>query len=529
MFEVKVSEEKQNEILEKIQMKDWSWIEEDFGNDDNFQKAIDRLKQEGIVTEELCKITRLDIEIPIGEEQKQDFKRILQTEAYNRFENELMQNGGQLEMHDISRIYKFVNLMYSVPIPLTDGLAEKLELLDSTTYKSSITRDKTIIKNKTIMFSDLEGLLSSHKKGTNEDELISDIIYAYDEGMLSEKEFCDRLGSEELHPSIKNFEKDYESTRYCRVTYGFVTIKDFLLSLESDDARFSEDEIREMEQLREEVVNIDDDVNKREDFIDKWNSFAQDVWKKYLEDENHMLVHVTSGPINGKFNEPYISTSLVIAGKQQATYGDRNGYVIKPKKIVGTMNQDSYTRNSVSNKYYALNSIVVELPQQMEEKQGKGDTEYSEVVIEDFEYESVITFLANKGNYEKLQEMAEAQGNLPIKKISNGKCVPYNQENVYETYQQRPENDTEKNLATRENDSKEEQEKEEKQEKQDSLQPVEDKSQLWENRLKECYERERKAPQGVKSRLVIMKKQIIDAIKNTIRQKSKITKEVERG
>ena len=165
----------------------------------------------------------------------------------------------------------------------------------------------------------------------------------------------------------------------------------------------------------------------------------------------------------------------------------------------------------------------------MEEKQGKGDTEYSEVVIEDFEYESVITFLANKGNYEKLQEMAEAQGNLPIKKISNGKCVPYNQENVYETYQQRPENDTEKNLATRENDSKEEQEKEEKQEKQDSLQPVEDKSQLWENRLKECYERERKAPQGVKSRLVIMKKQIIDAIKNTIRQKSEIKKEVERG
>ena len=88
MFEVKVSEEKQNEILEKIQMKDWSWIEEDFGNDDNFQKAIDRLKQEGIVTEELCKITKLDVEIPIGEEQKQDFKRILQTEAYNRFEND---------------------------------------------------------------------------------------------------------------------------------------------------------------------------------------------------------------------------------------------------------------------------------------------------------------------------------------------------------------------------------------------------------------------------------------------------------
>ena len=72
-------------------------------------------------------------------------------------------------------------------------------------------------------------------------------------------------------------------------------------------------------------------------------------------------------------------------------------------------------------------------------------------------------------------------------------------------------------------------EKQEKQEKQDSLQPVEDKSQLWENRLKECYERERKAPQGVKSRLVIIKEQIIDAIKNTIRQKSEITKEVERG
>ena len=35
MFEIKVSPEKKKEIIEELEKQDWSWIEEEFGNDDN--------------------------------------------------------------------------------------------------------------------------------------------------------------------------------------------------------------------------------------------------------------------------------------------------------------------------------------------------------------------------------------------------------------------------------------------------------------------------------------------------------------
>ena len=43
MFEIKVSPKKKKEIIEELDKQDWSWIEEDFGNDDNFKKAVSKL------------------------------------------------------------------------------------------------------------------------------------------------------------------------------------------------------------------------------------------------------------------------------------------------------------------------------------------------------------------------------------------------------------------------------------------------------------------------------------------------------
>ena len=511
MFEIKVSPEKKKEIIEELDKQDWSWIEEDFGNDDNFKKAVSKLKEYDVVTDDLCKITRLDIEIPIEEEQQKDFERVMGKENFDILKSRIGLDEGKIMMSDVSKIYNSANMIEEVPIQLSESMAKKLALLETTRYKASFVKEDSMIKNNTIMFGQLKSLLSSYSKGTNEEELIDDIMYFYDKGMISEKDFLERLGSKSLHPSIEAFEIDYEKTRNRRVIDGVRNIEKFFVNLKNYEGMFSEEEMYSLEQLQEEFEAIGDDVDQKEAFIDKWNGFAKKAWENYLEDENHMLVHVTSGPIKGKFNEKYMSTSLVVVGKQQDTYGERNGYIIKPKKIVGTMNQDSYTRNGVANKYYALNSIVVGLPQQMEVEQGKGNTNYSEIVLEDFEYEGVITFLGkNEGNYEKLQEMSEAQGSLPIKRVSNGRCIPYEQEvSLTDTQTQQEPAQAVVTQAEKQED--------------------EIFTTMWENRLKTYYEAVKKAPHELKSKFVIMRANILDAMINRNKQKEDRTENIERG
>lgn len=511
MFEIKVSPEKKKEIIEELEKQDWSWIEEEFGNDDNFKSAVSKLKEYGIVTDDLCKITRLDIEIPIEEEQQKDFERVMGTENFEFLKSRINLDEGKILMSDVSKIYNSANMIEEVPIQLSESMAKKLALLETTRYKASFIKEESMIKDNTIMFEDLKRLLSSYQEGTNEEELIEDMMYSYDNGMISEKDFLERLGSESLHPSIEAFEVDYEETRNRRVTDGVRNIEDFFANLENYKGKFSEEEISTLSQLQKEMETIGENVDEKEAFIDKWNVFAQKVWENYLEDENHMLVHVTSGPIKGKFNEKYMSTSPIVIGKQQDTYGERNGYIVKPKKIVGTMNQDSYTRNGVANKYYALNSIVVELPQQMEAEQGKGNTNYQEIVLEDFEYEGVITFLGkDEGNYEKLQEMAEAQGNLPIKRVSNGKCVSYEQE-VSEFDDNQTQQEQTQTVVTQAK----------KQEKEIS-------TNMWESRLEKFYGVIGRAPYNLKKRLIMKREEIVNAISNRIKQRDNRKENMER-
>lgn len=511
MFEIRVSPEKKNEIIDKLNKQDWSWIEEEFGNDDNFRKAVTKLKEHNIVTDDLCKITRLDVEIPIGEEHQKDFERVMGKEEFNLLKSRIKLDEGKIMMADVSKIYNSANMIEEVPIQLSEDIAKKLALLETTRYKASFIKENSMIKNNTIRFEDLRTLLSSYQKNTNKEELIDDIMYAYDNGMVSEKDFLESLGSEILHPSIEIFENDYEKIRNARVIGGIISIKEFFVNMKNYEGKFSEEEIYTLDKLKKEIETIGIDIDEKEDFIDKWNAFAQKVWETYLEDENHMLVHVTSGSIEGNFNEKYMSTSLVVVGKQQDTYGERNGYIIKPKKIVGTMNQDAYTRNGVNNKYYALNSIVVELPQQIEAEQGMGNTNYSEIVLEDFEYEGVITFLQqDKGNYAKLQEMAEAQGNLPIKRVSKGKCIPYNQE--VSKFDNKIQQERSQIIAT-----------------QIENQEYENSVIVWEKRLEKYYQAVKKAPQQLKDKFVIMRANLLDAMIDMNRSKEEKVENIERG
>ena len=234
-----------------------------------------------------------------------------------------------------------------------------------------------------------------------------------------------------------------------------------------------------------------------------------------------MLVHVTSGPIKGKYKDPYISTSLVVAGKHNGVYGEPNGYIIKPKKILLAGSEDAYIRNGVRDKYYALTSILVQLPQQIEEEQGK-ETSYSEIAITDFEYEGVITFSPKEEvDDKKLQEMAKAQGNLPIKRWQGKECITlYEQEEkeaLAEIEQEKKETDTIEKVQSIEN-----MEKAEKQETKST-------TIMWENRLKNYYEKVEKEPHNLKNKWIMLRANIISAITSKIKQKEEKIENQERG
>ena len=111
MLEIKVSPEKKKEIIEELDKQDWSWIEEDFGNDDNFKKAVSKLKEYDVVTDDLCKITRLDIEIPIEEEQQKDFERVMGKENFDILKSRIGLDEGKIMMSDVSKIYNSANMI----------------------------------------------------------------------------------------------------------------------------------------------------------------------------------------------------------------------------------------------------------------------------------------------------------------------------------------------------------------------------------------------------------------------------------
>ena len=103
MFEIKVSLEKQKEIIEEIESQDWSWIKEDYGKDDNFQRAVSRLKQEGIVTDDLCRIIESNIEIPVEGEQKQELENMAKERQLKSFQEEIGE--GNISLYHIGRLY----------------------------------------------------------------------------------------------------------------------------------------------------------------------------------------------------------------------------------------------------------------------------------------------------------------------------------------------------------------------------------------------------------------------------------------
>ena len=106
--------------------------------------------------------------------------------------------------------------------------------------------------------------------------------------------------------------------------------------------------------------------------------------------------------------------------------------------------------------------------------------------------------------------MSEAQGSLPIKRVSNGRCIPYEQEvSLTDTQTQQEPAQAVVTQAEKQED--------------------EVSTTMWENRLKTYYEAVKKAPHELKSKFVIMRANILDAMINRNKQKEDRTENMERG
>ena len=185
--------------------------------------------------------------------------------------------------------------------------------------------------------------------------------------------------------------------------------------------------------------------------IDKYNVHALAIWDDYLsQSENgensgfRWIVHnLTHGELKGDFKDPYMSTSLITNNAMGVFGRNKFGLKIKPKHIVAASNRDVATANDGSGwaghrkRLFLTLPAPIMLPQEVEQKciQDTLDANgeelnydevpiYSEVVVDDFEIESIY-YISNgehelAPDYESAKSMAEERG-LPLHELDISK------------------------------------------------------------------------------------------------------------
>ena len=122
-------------------------------------------------------------------------------------------------------------------------------------------------------------------------------------------------------------------------------------------------------------------------------------------------------------------------------------------------------------------------------------------------------------DYKKLQEMAKAQGNLPIKRLQGEKCILYEQEE--KEIQNEIEQEKEKMGEIEKIQSIENTKEQEKQE-------TESTTTMWENRLEFYYKKIERAPQNLRNKLIMLRANIMHAITRRLREREEKTQSPER-
>lgn len=192
--------------------------------------------------------------------------------------------------------------------------------------------------------------------------------------------------------------------------------------------------------LRSLLAQKKTDIKAIQDRVDKYNSYAMDMWNNYLtsiddtkSSEYRWIVHnLTKGELQGDFRDKYMSTSI-ITNNVMGLYGRANyGLIIKPKHIVSASYKDSYTLNTREDEenLFNIRRPPLMLPQEIEkicmEQTIRENGEllnydkasiYPEIVIDEYEIEGMY-YISNgeqelTKNYDRAKKMAEERG-LPL-------------------------------------------------------------------------------------------------------------------
>lgn len=433
---IKVSEEVKNKILSQIgeyrefasdrlenESENLSSFQADFEMDisqlfnDNLKNGISKLQEKNIISLEFCHLlcgffNCNDIELNLDEESKnhilKDLKsRGLDEDSLVRYQKKIFDN--EFSVFELSNMYNFRNVLENATIPIDSDVASIL-LLDETGDKQEYW-DK--IKEGYIACENLLKFNKLKKPHT-------DLIQLYNLGLINEEHLVSYLGSLKFNPDLQEKQERYFLSAVKKSCQQAVEEILNYKGIDLESKGVSKRTIEKLSKFFSKIEELGDisllDTGTLEGIYKEFNEISNEEWQDYLtKNPNSFLMHETAYPVKGKFRDPVISTSLITEDHYK-TYGKTHrrgvGYIIKPKHISRASDHDVYVINSRKNVYSQKARLIVDFPQIVHEGMRERN-EFSEIVIDDFEIESVVTLYSNV-EQEVLQEYSSAQNGIPI-------------------------------------------------------------------------------------------------------------------
>lgn len=433
---IKVSEEVKSKILSQIseykedashrldsRIEDLSLFQSEFEMDipelfnDSLKDGIIKLKEENIISPNFSHLLGYffncnDIELHLDEETKnyilEDLKsRGLDEDSLAGYQKKIFDN--EFSVSALSNMYNFYNVLENASIPIEADAASVLlleETGDNQEYWDKIKEGYVACKNL-LNFNNLK-------------EPHTDLMQLYNLGLIDEEHLLSYLGSLKFNPDLQKKQEHYLLSTVkgsCQqAVKEILNYKEIDLELKGVSKRT----IEKLSDFFSRVEMLGDisllDTETLESIYKEFNEISNEEWQGYLaQNPNCFLMHETAHPIKGKFNDPVISTSLITEDHYK-TYGKTNrpgvGYIIKPKHISRASDHDVYVINSKKDLYSQRARLIVDFPQIVHEGMRERN-EFSEIVIDDFEIESVVTLYSNI-EQDVLQEYSSAQNGIPI-------------------------------------------------------------------------------------------------------------------
>ena len=453
-MEFKVSDEIKKELLGKINIekkvyREYENIAYEFeGKEEQLERLksnsleelkrdIDQLKEKNILSDQLVKFfkAQTDNEIELSEEQ---IKKIISNISIEGRKANLdiiedLRQTKKIKLIYLAELVDIENTKQDEIIPLDDEMTDGFKTINQT--RSIRNDDEGIeltdriennLRKSQIEYRDYRYLTSKYIIGSKNFsfEEQSSLLYLYNKGYISKDLLLQTIGKKEFNLSVIKFKTEYEKRR----KESLIDWKESIINIiENMPENVSKITKQKMNQLLEILYNTDNtQYDETEKLINIFNDISNEEWQKYLHEENAILFHETPLSIEGKFNDPIMSTSLIEADYIKTYRNIGLGYRIKPKKIEIALEKDTYVTNSKRDKYVQHVQAIVDLPQNVSSKM-KQYGSFSEVDLSDYEIESAfILDPENSEKMEQIKEIAQKQG-IDIDTFDGKKFVPIEQ------------------------------------------------------------------------------------------------------